>query len=263
MSDNYGDARLTYGEYLKIPELLTLQQCLSDPPAHDELQFIVVHQAYELWFKLLLFEVDSIVKAIDLGDIRSAVWLFRRVIAIARLLNDQIHILETMTPTAFLEFRDHLKPASGFQSVQFRELEFVCNLKNPAILQHLNSDPASLARLEKRLDEPTVWDAFVGLLRSRGFDAPDSEAIQATVARIHQEQQHEAPHQDLFLLTEAMIEFDEFFGLWRLHHVRMVERMIGNKPGTGGSQGVRYLATTLDRKCFPDLWSARTLLGNH
>ena len=259
MSD-YGDSRLTYGEYLKIPELLQLQQCLSDPPSHDELQFIITHQAYELWFKLMLFELDSIIKALGLRNVRYAVWLYRRVIAIEKLLYQQIHILETMSPADFLRFRDNLKPASGFQSIQFRELEFVSNMKEPAVLEHLRTDEGSMARLNQRMQEPTLWDAFLDVMRAEGFEIPqdgNGEKIRQELARLHQNADN---HYDLFLLSEAMIEYDEYFGLWRLHHVRMVERMIGNKPGTGGSEGVRYLTTTVTKKCFPELWDMRTLL---
>ena len=256
---DYGDSKLTYNEYLKVPELIRLQRLLSDPPSHDELQFIVIHQTYELWFKLMLFEIDSIIGIMDARNIRYATWLFHRVISIAKVLYQQIHILETMSPVDFLRFRDNLKPASGFQSVQFRELEFVSNLKDHTILEHLRSDDESMAKLRKRLAEPTLWDAFLELLQKEGFDTRP-EAIKRELARIHEEQAH---YYDLFLLSEAMIEYDEFFGLWRIHHIRMVERMIGNKTGTGGSEGVRYLAGTLMKKCFPDLWDMRTYLGNN
>lgn len=260
MSD-YGKSPLTYGEYLKVSELLQLQKCLAQPPSHDELQFIIVHQAYELWFKLILFEIDSIIKAMDEDHVRQATWLFHRINVILKLLYQQIHVLETMSPTDFLEFRENLKPASGFQSVQFREIEFVSNLKKPEMLQHLNADSESLDRLKKRLDEPTLWDAFLNLLTRHGFhiSEQDETAFKKELARLHEES---AKHYDLFLLSEAMIEYDEFLGLWRLHHVRMVERMIGNKPGTGGSEGVRYLSTTTDKKCFPELWDLRTYIKN-
>jgi tryptophan 2,3-dioxygenase len=257
---NYGESTLTYGEYLKVPELLKQQNCLSDPPSHDELQFIIVHQAYELWFKLMLFEIDSIKAKIVARDYRGAGWLFKRVNAIMKLLVEQIHILETMSPRDFLEFRYKLNPASGFQSVQFREIEFVSGLKNPDLLQHLKSDPESLGRLKKRLNEPTLWDVFLDAMIAEGFQIPanrDSEQIKEELVRLHNDHDR---HYDLFLLAEAMIEFDEYLGLWRLNHVRMVERMIGNKIGTGGSEGVKYLSTTLTKKCFPELWDMRTHL---
>jgi tryptophan 2,3-dioxygenase len=259
---DYGGSKLTYGDYLKVPELLDLQECLSDPPSHDELQFIIVHQAYELWFKLILFELDSIIKAMNDGNAKFAVWLFHRVIAIEKLLNQQIHVLETMSPVDFLRFRDNLKPASGFQSVQFREIEFVSNLKDPALLGHLRSDEATLARLQKRMNEPTLWDAFLQLLERNRFEIPadrDSTKIKEQLVHLYENSDQ---FYELFLLAESMIEHDELIGLWRVHHVRMVERMIGNKIGTGGSEGVKYLSTTLLKKCFPELWEMRTMLGD-
>lgn len=257
---DYGDSKLNYNKYLKVPELLKLQECLSEPPSHDELQFIIVHQAYELWFKLMLFEIDSIIVHMNKGNVREAGWLFRRVNEIAKLLVQQIHILETMSPLDFLEFRGKLNPASGFQSVQFRELEFVSNLKDPKIMTHLKSDPESLQKLEKRLGEPTLWDAFLDLLKKNGFAIPEdrnSQELSRELARLHRESQK---YYDLFLLAEEMMAYDEHIGLWRQHHVRMVERMIGNKIGTGGSEGVKYLTSTLMKKCFPELWDARTHL---
>ncbi len=259
---DYGESKLTYGEYLKVPDLLKLQHCLSDPESHDELQFIIVHQAYELWFKLVLFELDSIVKAMNEGNAKYAVWLFQRVISIERLLNQQIHILETMSPLDFLRFRGKLNPASGFQSVQFREIEFISNLKEPELIKRLESDPESLAKLQKRLNEPSLWDAFLGVLERNGFEIPpdrDSTKLKQQLVRLYENSDQ---HYDLFLLAESLIEHDELLGLWRVHHVRMVERMIGNKIGTGGSEGVRYLTSTLMKKCFPELWDMRTMLGN-
>lgn len=257
----YGDSKLTYGEYLRVPQLLELQQCLSDPQSHDELQFIIVHQTYELWFKLVLFELDSIIERMNQGNIRNAVWLFQRVNAIMQLAYQQIHILETMSPRDFLLFRDKLNPASGFQSVQFREIEFLGNLKEPSLLEHLRSDEESLKRLRRRLEEPTLWDAFLDLLKREGFQIPEdrnSAEVRKELLKLHEEQEK---YYDLFLLSEAMMEFDKCLGLWRIHHIRMVERMIGNKQGTGGSEGVRYLSTTLTKKCFPELWDLRTELN--
>jgi len=258
---NYGESKLTYGEYLKVPELISLQNCLS-PGSHDELQFIIVHQAYELWFKLVLFELDSIVQAMQEGNAKYAVWLFQRVNAIEKLLNQQIHVLETMSPVDFLRFRGKLNPASGFQSVQFREIEFLSNLKDPNLLEHLRSDPESLARLKKRLNEPTLWDVFLSLLEKNRFEIPadrNSEKIKIELVGLYENPEQ---YYELFLLAEALMEHDELIGLWRVHHVRMVERMIGNKIGTGGSEGVKYLSSTLMKKCFPELWDMRTMLGN-
>ena len=258
---DYGKSALTYGEYLKVPELIQLQHCLT-PDSHDELQFIIVHQAYELWFKLVLFELDSIMTAMNEGNAKQAVWLFHRVNTIERLLNQQIHVLETMSPVDFLRFRGKLNPASGFQSVQFREIEFLSNLKDPALLQHLRSDPVSLDRLKKRLKQPTLWDGFLQLLEKNRFEIPadrNSDKIKQELVRLYENTEQ---YYELFLLAEAMIEHDELIGLWRVHHVRMVERMIGNKIGTGGSEGVKYLSSTLMKKSFPELWDMRTMLNS-
>lgn len=252
---DYGKSKLSYNEYLKVPELLKLQKCLSDPPSHDELHFIIIHQTYELWFKLVLFELDTIVARLFAGDVRGALWLFRRITEIARVLVNQIHVMETMSPTDFLEFRGNLNPASGFQSVQFREVEFAAGLRDTAILEHLIGDEESLERLKKRLTQPSLWDAFLKVFADAGFKATK---ISEELVRLHREHKD---HHDLFLLAEAMIDFDEHIQLWRMHHVRMVERMIGNKQGTGGSEGVRYLTSTLEKKFFPELWGMRTLLG--
>jgi tryptophan 2,3-dioxygenase len=200
-------------------------------------------------------------RAMDEGNAKQAVWLFHRVNTIERLLNQQIHVLETMSPVDFLRFRGKLNPASGFQSVQFREIEFISNLKDPALLQHLQSDPESLERLKKRLAEPTLWDGFLNLLEKNRFEIPgdhNSEKIKQELVRLYENTEQ---YYELFLLAEAMIEHDELIGLWRVHHVRMVERMIGNKIGTGGSEGVKYLSSTLMKRSFPELWDMRTMLG--
>lgn len=257
---DYSEPKLTYGDYLKVQELLQLQHCLADPPSHDELQFIIIHQTYELWFKLVLFEIEGMIASMNQDNIRYATWLFHRVHAILRILYQQIHILESMSPLDFLDFRDKLQPASGFQSLQFREIEFLSNLKDPSILPNLKGDAESMKRLEKRLQQETLWDAFLNLVRRRGFEIPvdrESNQVKKELARIHEEYE---THYDLFLLSEAMIEHDELLSLWRLHHVKMVERMIGNKMGTGGSEGVKYLSTTTSKKCFPELWDMRSYL---
>ncbi len=269
-----GEPRLSYGSYLKLPELLRLQQLLSDPPQHDELLFITIHQVYELWFKQLLHEVDGVIECLDAGDTLGAHRLLRRCIEIERVLIEQINVLETMTPNDFLTFRDHLMPASGFQSAQFRALEFLCGRKDPAVLKHHAPENPVRAELERRLAGPTVGERFYALLARRGFNGNDAPAATAADAHGSAEPvmpprvrelvriyQHPREHYDLYLLAEALIEFDETFYLWRLRHVAMVERMIGSKPGTGGSSGVAYLRTTLDARFFPELWELRTWLS--
>jgi tryptophan 2,3-dioxygenase len=257
-------AASSYGEYLKVEELLDLQQPLSDPPQHDEMLFIIIHQVYELWFREMIHEAEAVMSALAENKARRATRLYRRLIEIQRVLVQQISVLETMTPNDFNTFRDLLNPASGFQSAQFRELEFISGMKEPVLMKALSMQPAQLARLELRLEQPTLYDAFDDLLRRTGFPLPGAGSADLSGARISALKtiyDHRDDHDDLYQLCEAMIEFDENFQLWRFHHIRMVERMIGRKRGTGGSEGVGYLARTLDKRCFPELWEVRTHLS--
>ena len=250
--------RLTYGSYLKVPELLALQRPLSSPPHHDEMLFIVIHQVYELWFKQLLHELDAVLKSLSADQLLKTAKEFGRIHTIQRLLEAQVDILETMTPQEFNAFRDNLHPASGFQSLQFREIEFLGGLKRTDALKHLEVSADDRARLERRLSEKTLPDQVYDLLRRRGLAVETHDERIATLRTIYEESEK---HYDLYLLMENLIEFDERFLLWRSRHIRMVERMIGTKMGTGGSLGVAYLAQTLDRKFFPELWEVRTYLG--
>ncbi|CAN5876196.1 tryptophan 2,3-dioxygenase family protein [soil metagenome] len=271
LPDEQREQRLSYGGYLKVGELIALQELLSDPPQHDETLFIIIHQVYELWFKQLLHEIDTLVERLDADEVLGAHRLLRRCVEIQRVLVSQVAVLETMTPVDFLAFRDHLTPASGFQSAQFREIEFVSGLKNPRFLTHYEEGSPERERLDARLAQPTVIEAFYAMLRRRGFDLPEApengDEARATQAherrirellRIYRETER---HYDLFLLTESLIDYDEQFTLWRLRHVAMVERMIGSKPGTGGSPGASYLKSTVERKFFPELWEMRSYLG--
>ena len=241
-------ASLTYGSYLKVPELLALQQPLSDPPHHDELLFIEIHQVYELWFKLMLHELDAAVRFLDADDLLKVAKAFRRILAIGRILVQQVDVLETMTPQDFNAFRSGLNPASGLQSAQFREIEFRCGL--------LTQDERT--RLDRRLHEPTLYDALKAYLARQGFDVSGHAALVATFKTIYE---REESHYAIYLLLEDLMDFDENILLWRSRHILMVERMIGMKPGTGGSLGVGYLETTLRRRFFPELWEVRTVLG--
>jgi tryptophan 2,3-dioxygenase len=250
---------LTYGSYLKISELLALQQPLSDPPQHDETLFILIHQVYELWFKQTLHELDAAVRFLDADDLLKVAKAFRRIHAIQRILEMQVDVLETMTPQDFNAFREGLNPASGFQSAQFREIEFRCGLPpNEKALAHLALTPEERARLDRRLREPTLYDALKGYLRRHGFDVSSHDAIVATFRTIYE---NDEKHYAVYMLLEDLIDFDERVLLWRGRHIAMVERMIGMKPGTGGSLGVAYLQTTLQRRFFPELWEVRTVLG--
>lgn len=258
MSSDYGKgAPLSYNKYLKVPELLRLQETLSDPTSHDELLFIVIHQTYELWFKQILHEMDATIKWLNEGRTFRANHSLRAVIGIEKVLVTQIHILESMAQIGFLEFRDKLNPASGFQSMQFRELEFVSGQKDESILEHFRSDEYAYQRLSERFAEPSLGDAFWSLLGRGGFRV---ETYDEKVAAIVEILTHPEKHTDHFIMQDLLIEHDENIALWRSHHVLMVERMLGMKPGTGGSEGVGYLARTLTKKFFPELWEARTHL---
>ena len=250
---------LSYGSYLRVPELLALQSLLSDPPAHDELLFIVVHQAYELWFKELLFEAEAVRDRMFARRPDQARHFLERMHAIERVLIEQIPVLETMSPQDFLEFRSNLSPASGFQSVQFREVEFVSGLKQRGFLAHLGDSDEERARLERRLDEPTLWDAYCDLLEASGLAMPadDEEVRRQSLLAVARDREKYA---DLWHLAEGLLTHDEQFSLWRYRHILMVERQIGSKSGTGGSSGASYLRTTLDKRFFPELWDVRSYL---
>jgi tryptophan 2,3-dioxygenase len=271
MSEDYGqNAPLSYNKYLRVPELIDLQTCLSSPAHHDELLFITVHQAYELWFKQILHEIDAATVLMKEDRSIEAARALRRVVEIEKLLIAQIHILETMSPVRFLGFRDELNPASGFQSMQFREIEFSSGLKDEKIVREFRDDDFARRRLEARLQQPSLSEAFFALLRRSGFDTPASDAPRDTKERTNYSKRQRAIVEILshpeelnkeYQLAEALLEHDEYFSLWRSHHIKMVERMVGAKRGTGGSAGVGYLQTTLDKKFFPELWEARTYLG--
>jgi tryptophan 2,3-dioxygenase len=248
---------LSYGIYLRVPELLQLQTGLSDPPAHDELLFIVLHQAYELWFKQILFELETVRECLFDGDTHRARHLLGRVHSIERVLVEHISVIETMTPQEFLEFRSNLAPASGFQSVQFREVEFLSGLKEPGLLVHLAQTPDEHRRLERRLADPTLWDGFCALLDANGLPMPDDdeEVRRASLLKMMRDASGFA---ELFSTSESLLTHDELFALWRYHHVMMVERQIGAKTGTGGSTGASYLRTTLDKRFYPELWGLRS-----
>ena len=263
---------LTYESYLRLPELLNLQTPQSDPPAHDELQFIIVHQSYELWFRLLLYEIRTIISHLRAGRVRQAIWLLRRLVEIERVMIQQIQVLETMSPVHFLEFRDLLGPASGLQSLQFRELEFLSGLRDERFFEVFDGRAAARQRLQAAHDGPNLWSAFCELLHSRGFDFDTDAAEQQerAVGQIYTDPRH----LDLHQLCEVMVDYDEQFCIWRSRHALMAERMVGAKPGTGDAYtgklvgrasfqapGVRYLQGRVNVHFFPILWDVRTQLG--
>lgn len=268
-------AQLTYGDYLRVPALLNLQHPQSSPPHHDELLFIIIHQTYELWFKLLLHELDAVVANLRAAaenptsrdEVYEAARLLRRCTEVARVLVEQFTILETMLPTHFLAFRDRLRPASGFQSEQFRELEFLCGLKDQKMLRLHEPTPEMYAALERRLREPSLRDVFFAALSALGTipqvadNTPEEERFRARAQGILALYHDERGHRDWIDVCERLTEFDELFVSWRLRHIQMVERTIGARMGTGGSSGASYLKVTLDKKFFPELWEARSLMS--
>lgn len=250
--------RLCYGSYLRLPELLAQQLPLSDPPAHDELLFITIHQVYELWFKLLLFELESARDAMFAGDLWTARHLLARGHVIEHVLTAALPVLETMTPQDFLSFRENLAPASGFQSVQFRELEFLSGVKDPRYLDRLaDATVEERDRLARRMAEPTLWDGFLAALGARGLPAYDDVGLRTSLLSIAGDRSR---YGDLWDLAEALLEHDARAAQWRSRHVSMVERQIGTKSGTGGSTGAPYLRSRLDLRYYPLLWELRTWL---
>jgi tryptophan 2,3-dioxygenase len=257
----------TYSEYLAVDDLLTLQKPLSDGPEHDEMLFIVIHQVYELWFKQLLHEVDHLKVLLNQDDDMRAQHTLKRVLTIFKVLVAQIDILETMTPLEFLSFRDRLDSGSGFQSFQFRELEFSLGWKRPEAVLRYPEGSDHRRRLQRRLDEPALWDAFLQHLTHHGVHVPaaslhrdvtqpitSSPELQQVLVRIYK------TSPALANLCERLVDLDEGLQEWRYRHVKMVQRTIGTRKGTGGSDGAAYLATTLFKPIFPDLWEIRTEL---
>ena len=261
------DHTITYSRYLMLPELLSLQQCKSvDPatgePEHDETLFIIIHQVYEIWFKQVLHEIDFIVDRLNGHDTDAARQKLKRVLKIMKTLVAQIDVLETMTPAEFASFRPFLATASGFQSAQFRELEFVLGLKDRSHLDRFDGDEG--ARLHARYEAPTLWDAFVGVMHRDGLPVPaevlgrDVRAPVAESAELQATIVENFDNQGFVSLVETLTDLDEGLQEWRYRHVMMVRRTIGTKPGTGGSTGAAYLQTTLFRPAWPDLWAIRT-----
>jgi tryptophan 2,3-dioxygenase len=247
--------RLTYGVYLRLAELLDLQIPQSDPPAHDELLFITVHQVYEMWFQVVLYELEASRDAMLDGQTWRARHLLRRVHAIERMLVTQVDILETMTPQDFLEFREGLAPASGFQSAQYRELEFLSGVKDPAFLARFRAlTGTERDRLLRRLAEPSLWDAYLSLLSARGLSVDGDEEILASLRTLARDR---ATYDDLWQLGDDLLTHDELAALWRARHVQMVERQIGTKSGTGGSTGTPYLRKRVPLRYYPLLWQLR------
>ena len=261
------DPAVTYSSYLRVDDLLTLQQPRSTGPEHDELLFIVIHQVYELWFKELLHEFDRVTRLLTDDNSTRASHTLKRILTILKVLVAQLDILETMTPLEFLSFRERLAAASGFQSDQFRQIEFVLGVRSAQSIARFPPGSRARTALESRFTQPTLWDAFLHYLSREGYAlshaqlrrdvttpiAPDPD-VQAILVAVYRNDPKNAE------LCERLVDLDEGFQEWRYRHLKMVERTIGSKPGTGGSSGAQYLRSTLGRNLFPDLWDIRGAL---
>jgi len=260
------DRAVTYNSYLKVDELLTLQQPRSDGPEHDELLFIVIHQVYELWFKEILHELDHVRGLLDVNDAHRAQHTLKRVLTILKVLVAQLDILETMTPLEFQSFRQRLEQASGFQSDQFRQLEFVLGRRSVHALDRFPAGSRARAALVMRLSEPSLWTSFLSYLEREGYPVPPevlaldptepivpSPALQQVLVRVYKTDPKNSE------MCERFVDLDEGVQEWRYRHMKMVERTIGVQAGTGGSPGAAYLRSTIS-PAFPDLWAIRAQL---
>ncbi len=262
---------LNYGSYLKVEELLSLQREISDPPHHDEMFFLIIHQAAELWFKLILHETGTLVDSLRQGSVSRGLKALKRITATMELQVRQIQLLSTLTPVEFAGFRDLLKPASGFQSVQFRKIEFLFGVRDRFFLQFFARFPEAKAELEAILHAPSVYDEFLKALAAAGKPVPprllgrdpsEPRTTDPDLVRCLQEI-YENPGDDYHwvLLCEAMIDLDAQYLLWKSTHVVQVGRTIGHKTGTGGSAGYDFLRSRLELRFFPELWEVRNRIG--
>lgn len=251
---------LTYWDYLRLEDLLNLQEPRSTPHEHDEMLFIIIHQTYELWFKLLLHELDKVGRDFASDDLFGAIHTFKRMRTVMKTLVQQVDILETMTPMSFTSFRDRLDTASGFQSALFRELEFTLGYKRPEMMKYQTASSTRRANVQKRLDDPSLIEHFHEFLARRGVVSPREDR---QIAAESEEAFHEAlvnvykSKPEVAILLELMTDFDEGFQEWRYRHIKLVERTIGAKKGTGGSLGVEFLKQSLFKPVFPELWAIR------
>jgi tryptophan 2,3-dioxygenase len=258
-------AALTYSSYLALDDVLGAQRPRSTE--HDEMLFIVVHQVYELWFKQILHEFAFLQRRLEAGDTSHALAIVRRILTILKTVVAQIDVLETMTPRQFLSFRDRLDQASGFQSAQFRELEAVLGSRNRHVLAHHREDSRARGRIEAAMSRPAVFDSLLRYLAAVGYPIPDealqrdlgapwpgSETVQRVLLDVYRDDREPAQ------LCERFVDLDEGLQEWRYRHVKMVERTIGDRGGTGGSAGVRYLRSTIFTPQFVDLWAIRRQL---
>jgi tryptophan 2,3-dioxygenase len=257
----------TYGSYLKIDELLSLQQRRSDPAEHDEMLFIIIHQVYELWFKELLHELDHVMRLLEGDESFRSQHTLKRILTILKVMVAQLDILETMTPLEFLSFRERLDAASGFQSDQFRQIEFLLGVKSEQAIRRFPDESRARTALERRSREPTLWDAFLRYLSREKYEVPPTALARDVVAPVEPSPEIQRILVEVYRrdpknaeLCERLVDLDEGVQEWRYRHVKMVERTIGGRRGTGGSPGAAYLRETVGRPLFPDLWEIRSQL---
>jgi len=246
---------MTYANYLKLEQLLTAQQPLSD--LHDETLFIVIHQTMELWMKELLHELKFAVALVSEDRFAEAYKAMARISRIQAVMTLSWDVLSTLTPVDYLKFRDVLGTSSGFQSAQFREIEFRLGLKEPNFVNHYDEGSPEQAALKRALVEPSLSEASHAALERAGFDLRDrsTQAIAKAWLEVYRDAERWF---DLYELAEKLVDIDDALAAWRHKHVLTVERIIGNKPGTGGSAGAPYLRATLEKRVFPELWALRT-----
>lgn len=262
--------QLTYDRYLDLATLLSAQHPRSQPPHHDELLFIVQHQVAELWFKLILHELEAAIAWLDRDLPGPATKALARIKQVQRQLFEMWSVLETLTPAEYMEFRHVLGPASGFQSLQYRLFEFLLGNKDEAMLEVFAYDPRAQARLREALEAPTLYDAFLRWLRRLGHPVPSAllerdlrephtfcPELVPVLVRIYRERER---HWDAYHVSESLVDLEENFQLWRFRHLKIVERIIGHKKGTGGSSGYAFLKQALELRFFPELIAVRTEL---
>ena len=265
------NGQMTYGGYLRLDQLLTAQQPLSQPPHHDEMLFIVQHQVAELWMKLIIHELKSAIAHLRIDDLNACLKILARVKQVQRQLFEQWAVLETLTPSEYLEFRDVLGPSSGFQSLQYRVIEFLLGNKNAQMLRVFGHDPAAQATLREVLEAPGLYDEFLRYLARHGHAVPAARVerdwsepyqrhddLMPVFKRIYEERAAFWPE---YHMCEQLVDVEESFQLWRFRHMKTVERIIGHRRGTGGSSGVSFLKKALDLEFFPELLDVRTELG--
>jgi tryptophan 2,3-dioxygenase len=262
MTESRHAAALTYTSYLALDEVLGAQRPRSED--HDEMLFIVIHQVYELWFKQLLHELASLQRRMEYGDTPHSIRTLRRVLTILKVVVAQIDVLETMTPRQFTSFRARLEASSGFQSAQFRELEAILGRRDPSVLENYPEESPARERIEIAMGQPSLFDSFLQYLAAHGYSVPlgrdvslpvePSKQVQRVLLDVYRDDSGPST------VAELMVDLDEGLQEWRYRHVKMVERTIGSKAGTGGSAGAAYLRSTLFNPLFPDLWAVRSEL---